>query len=375
MKNPIYINDYALLAPLGNIGFEVLKNYFTTKNGDLVATLPASINDQLTRLKQESSLYKKLDRTALLAILAARLLQHVPSDTAINIGSSRGATGVWEKGYDRFRESEITPATTSPLSTLGNVSSWVAQDLGTTGVAFSHSITCATASHAILNAIAWLQSDMASHFIAGGVEAPLTPFTIAQMKSLRIYSTQQTTYPCAALTINKDYNSMILGEAAAVFLLAKKRLKNTKAIITSYGTAIESLQSATSVTATGDCLKDAMTRCLVGHDLNTIDAIVTHAPGTILGDKAEFAAIQSVFGTAYPVLCNNKWQLGHSLGASAAVSIAMALAMFEKQTYFKIPYLQDALTNPRGLKHAPRKILINATGFGGNAVSILLEKA
>ncbi|GAK74587.1 hypothetical protein JCM19314_2485 [Nonlabens ulvanivorans] len=68
-------------------------------------------------------------------------------------------------------------------------------------------------------------------------------------------------------------------------------------------------------------------------------------------------------------MCNNKWQLGHSLGASSALSIAMALEMFDKSTLFTIPYLESTFTNPRGKEVNPQKILINATGFGGNAVS------
>lgn len=373
VKNPIYINDYALLTPVNGTGFNCVNHSFTNLKKDFIAALPASINTQIQQLKKENSTYKKLDRTVLMAILTARKFKNIPQFTGINIGSSRGATGVWESGHVRFCESGTTTPNTSPLSTLGNVSSWVAQDLKTTGVAFSHSITCATASHAILNAIAWLQSDMASSFIAGGVEAPLTPFTIAQMQSLRIYASNANAYPCKALDLDKTSNTMILGEAAGLFLLSKDKTAKVHAAITGYGTAIEQLRSATSVSTDGDCLRDAMRACLKGHDLETIDAIITHAPGTILGDKAEFAAIQTVFGPKHPVLCNNKWQVGHSLGASAAVNIAMAIEMFHTGIYFQIPYLEQAISNPRGTNTAPKKILVNATGFGGNAVSLLLE--
>ena len=40
----------------------------------------------------------------------------------------------------------------------------------------------------MLNGIAWINSGMCNKFLVGGSEAPLTPFTIAQMKALKIYS-------------------------------------------------------------------------------------------------------------------------------------------------------------------------------------------
>jgi 3-oxoacyl-(acyl-carrier-protein) synthase len=38
---------------------------------------------------------------------------------------------------------------------LGNISSWVAHDLQSSGPEISHSITCSTALHAVLNGVAW----------------------------------------------------------------------------------------------------------------------------------------------------------------------------------------------------------------------------
>ncbi len=325
-------------------------------------------------LRESSPQYASLDRSVQLALLAARGIEVSDAATGVNIGSSRGATGLWEAAFSRFRESGTVPTDTSPLTTLGNISSWVAQDLQLEGACLSHSITCATGSHAILNAIAWLASSMSPCFLVGGSEAPLTEFTIAQMRAMRIYARNQEDFPCKAMDPNKRDNSMILGEAAAMFLLTKAE-DNPLAKIIGYGTAIEALKSPTSVSAKGNCLRDSMTRALGPYDPTTVDAIVTHAPGTIKGDRAELAAVQSVFGEQHPQLCNNKWILGHSLGASSSLNLAMALEMLKKGSIFKLPYLENALVNPRGDQRIPKRIMVNATGFGGNAVSLLIEKA
>ena len=363
-----------MISPLSITGFSSSTTAITSLENGLVAPIYEVYESQLEELKKESKYYNQLDRSVLLAILASRALETSTGRTGINVGSSRGATGVWEESFSRFRESGTAATQSSPLTTLGNISTWIAQDLGIDATAFSHSITCATASHAVLNAIAWLESDMVDQFIVGGAEAPLTPFTIAQMKALRIYATQESTYPCQALDMSKKVNTMVLGEAAACFLLSKKNSLNARAKIIGYGTAIEKLSSATSVSANGKCLQDSMKRAVKKIDLKEVDVIITHSPGTVKGDAAEFKAITKVFGNDYPALCNNKWQLGHTLGASSAMSMAMALEMFEKSTIFEIPYLDSSFTNPRGITGAPKKILINATGFGGNAVSLLLEK-
>lgn len=369
MKNPIYIQDYATITPLGDKSYLHSKSIIKKRLDDFYAALPATVDEELLEIKKEHKRYKNLDKSTLLAIKTARLLHFNDEQTAINIGSSRGATHVWEAYYDRFRESGTIKPQTSPITTLGNISSWVAQDLGLNGVAFSHSITCATASHAILNAIAWLESGMATTFIAGGVETPLTDFTLAQMKALKITVTERAPFLCRALDIEKQQNTMALGEAAALFVLSKNKSKEQQLAITSYGTATEQLTSATSVTETGDCLLESMQRCLEHIDPKSIDAIVTHAPGTINGDKAEMNAIIALFQDHIPYLCNNKWQLGHSLGASGAVNLAMAAWILETGSYPEIPYLEQQIPSD-----IPRRILVNATGFGGNAVSLLLEK-
>lgn len=273
-----------MVSPLSSAGFSSDSSAILVSGNDLVAPISDLHDVRIKELQAESKWYSQLDRSVLLAILAAREIKVPVGKTGINIGSSRGATRVWEESYTRFRESGIATTQSSPLTTLGNISTWIAQDLGVDATAFSHSITCATASHAILNAIAWIESDMVDQFIVGGSEAPLTPFTIAQMKALRIYATQESTYPCKALDLDKTGNTMVLGEAAACYLLSRKVTENTQAKIIGYGAAIEKLSSATSVSMNGQCLQESMKRAMGDIALEEVDAIVTHSPGTIKGD-------------------------------------------------------------------------------------------
>jgi 3-oxoacyl-(acyl-carrier-protein) synthase len=100
-----------------------------------------------------------------------------------------------------------------------------------------------------------------------------------------------------------------------------------------------------------------------------IDAVVTHSPGTIQGDLSEKKAIEIVFGNSIPLLTNNKWKIGHTFGASGMLSVEMALLMLQHNQFIPVPFLK-----PQPQTRPIQKIMVNAVGFGGNAVSIVLSK-
>jgi 3-oxoacyl-(acyl-carrier-protein) synthase len=227
MKTKIAIASLASISPLGNNPDAIWQKYLSNEtlisskefngNKHFVATIPSEIRNEIEILKKSEVKYKSLDETVLMAILVSR--QAIKNagwkngdEFGINIGSSRGATQLFEKYHKEFLETGRTATLASPTTTLGNISSWVAHDLKNNGPEISHSITCSTALHAVLNAVAWLQSGMATKFLVGGSEAPLTAFTIAQMHALKIYSKQESEFPCRAFDLSKTKNTMVLGE-------------------------------------------------------------------------------------------------------------------------------------------------------------------
>ncbi len=262
----------------------------------------------------------------------------------------------------------------SPTTTLGNISSWVAHDLQSSGPEISHSITCSTALHALLNGVAWLRAGMADKFLVGGSEAPLTDFTIAQMRALKIYSNIEerqpdlAEWPCRAFDLKKTQNTLILGEGAAVCCLEIERKENALAYIEGIGYATEILEHNISISAEATCFQKSMKMALKNTNLSEVDAIVMHAPGTKAGDLTEYKAIQKVFGKTLPMLTTNKWKIGHTFGASGMLSIEMAILMMQHQEFIGVPFA--VVQKPRKQIH---KVLVNSVGFGGNAVSVLLS--
>lgn len=390
MTHPISITAISSISPLGSQPEEIWKNYtnnqhfFAKKGIDFVAEIPSEAKKEIELLRQSNSKYKALDKSVLYAIYASRqVIKNAnwdPSDNfGINIGSSRGATALFETYHQEFLKNNKAETLTSPTTTLGNISSWVAHDLQTKGPEISHSITCSTALHAMLNGIAWINSGMCNKFLVGGSEAPLTPFTIAQMQALKIYchsepfdfgqdKLREESYPNQALNLNKTENTMILGEGAAMACLEVGETKNALAKITGIGYATEILEHNASLSTNAECFQRSMTMALGKLNPENIDVIITHTPGTIKGDQAEINAIETIFCNKIPSLTTNKWKIGHSLGASGLLSIEMAIMMLQNQKFISVPFLKTE--TPKHLKN----VLVNAVGFGGNAVSILLSK-
>jgi 3-oxoacyl-(acyl-carrier-protein) synthase len=382
MNTKIAISALSSLSALGNDPETIWKNYNSDAHflsmadyGNYQAITGALSDRELNKiqtLREEDLKYKPLDNSVLYAMLVARDALKASGWNkgdffGVNIGSSRGATALFEKYYDEFLNQGSSSTLASPTTTLGNISSWIAHDLQTKGPEISHSITCSTALHALVNGVAWIKSGMSDKFMVGGSEAALTPFTIAQIKALKIYAETNDTYPCKALDLTKKRNTMVLGEGAAVVCLEENPKVTPLAFIKGVGYATEILKHNISISEEADCFQDSMKMALKDLDKSSVDVIVMHAPGTIKGDLTELKAINKVFGDHVPALTTNKWKIGHTFGASGVLSLELALLMLKHQQFIKVPYIKhDKL--PKRIQN----VMINAVGFGGNAVSILV---
>ena len=345
-------------------------SFFQKKENYYAAVLTEDDNQLCESLKEQNPKYKKLDSSVIYAIIASRrAMENLDWDKqriGVNLGSSRGATGLFEGYFSDYLNGKKLSPLSSPTTTLGNLASWVAQDIGIKGPVISHSMTCSSALQALINGVAWIESGRVDHFLVGGSEAPLTPFTIAQMKALKVYAKDGV---CRALDFSKNQNSMILGEGACVLALEREISPQTKAVIKGIGYATESISHGAALSVDGLCFQEAMVSALDDLPLEEVDIIVMHAPGTIKGDQSEYNAIQTVFGSAIPALTGNKAIIGHTFGASGALSIEFALLMLEHQEFISSPYATHSF-EPKKIQN----ILVNAVGFGGSAVSVLISK-
>ena len=384
MNTKISITAIASISPLGTFHQEIWDNYCTPKTlisqhkiGNQTvsaAKISSALKQEIEALRNSDSKYKALDNSVLYAIYTSRQAiknagWNGSEDFGINIGSSRGATELFEKYHEEFIKTGKTATLTSPTTTLGNIATWVAHDLKTQGPEISHSITCSTALHALLNGIAWMKAGMAEKFLVGGSEAPLTPFTIAQMQALKIYSREESEFSCRAFDFKKTKNTMVLGEGASVACLELGESEKALCYVEGIGYATDELQHNISISDEAECFKKSMKMALKDTNLDDVDAIVMHMPGTLKGDTSEFKAIKNVFGENHPMLTTNKWKVGHTFGASGMLNIEFAIMMMQHNKFIGVPFAET-----QSQRKNIKKVLVNAVGFGGNAVSILLSK-
>ena len=163
---------------------------------------------------------------------------------------------------------------------------------------------------------------------------------------------------------------MILGEGATIFGLEKTSSKKSLAKIIGIGYATEKIEHHASMSCDAKSLFKSMSMALSSAHIKTVDTVIAHAPGTVLGDKAELNAIEKLFPDKIPHIFSTKHQTGHTLGASGAISMDLAIDMISQNRVIGFPYEAPY----QKLNTIPRTIMINAIGFGGNAVSIILQK-
>ncbi len=340
-----------------------------------IGRIPQELESSIQEFIKEKSIHRS-DRMVHLSAYLANDLMHnsyAHEPILINIGSSRGATESWERFYKDYAKTGKLRPTSSPLTTQAHISSAIASMLETDySFAIDHSLTCSTGSAALVNAVAWLKSGMSIYALIGGSEASNTDFTLAQINALGIGSKYKGRYPCRPFNEEME-NSFVLAEGAGLALLElteEEDLQLGDIIIENIGYAQTTPPSLTGIDPAGIPLQKAMKMALENTNSKP-DLILAHAPGTVKGDRAEFNAIRAVFPENTPAIYSSKWITGHTYGASGMLNLSLAMKIFNGFIPADYPYETYApYIHPEKIS----SMIINSTGFGGNAVSILLKK-
>ena len=139
-----------------------------------------------------------------------------------------------------------------------------------------------------------------------------------------------------------DATGMVLAEGAGILAMEAGDAVQAKAFVLGIGYGQELLNSPTGIDPMGTGIAQAMQMALDDAELEGVDLVVTHAPGTKKGDAAEWHALRTVFGERMPCIANTKWLQGHGLGASAAWSMALGMAAMQSGTSLRtLPYLDS----------------------------------
>ena len=248
---------------------------------------------------------------------------------------------------------------------------------------------CASATNAIGDAYKLIQNDMADIMVTGGCEAAVTPMGLSGFSRMQALSTRSDNPQTASRPFDRDRDGFVMSEGAGIIVLeeyehAKARGANILAEILGYGMSADGTHM-TAPCPDGSGARYAMQQALRDAKLNPsqIDYVNAHGTSTPLGDKAETLALKMVFGDRAKSLAvsSTKSQLGHLLGASGGVEIALCVQAL--QTQVAPPTIN--LDNPDpdcDLDYIPNqarpmkidRILKNSFGFGGHNACLVLGR-
>ena len=246
------------------------------------------------------------------------------SEAAVILGSGAGGKTTDD---DAFRElygagnPRVHP-TVIPRLMLSAAVSHVTIDLGVKGPSFAVSSACASATHALGQALWMLRSGSADMALAGGSEACITLGTIKAWESMRVMS------PDICRPFSLGRRGMTLGEGAAVMVLetldsARARGATIYAELAGFGMSSD---AGHLIQPSADGAARAMRAALCDGqiDPSQVDYVNTHGTGTKTNDVTESAAIATVFGdhAGKLVVSSTKSMHGHALGASGALEVA-----------------------------------------------------
>lgn len=312
-----------------------------------------------------------------------------PYRCGVILGSGIGGLNEFEEQHGRYLHAgpgKISPFVIPKMisnAAPGNVSI----HFGLCGPNTAVSTACASAAHAIGDALRAIQWDYADVMLTGGSEAAITPMGLGGFVSARALSSRNDNPQAASRPFDKDRDGFVLSEGAGVVVLeeldhARRRGANIYAEVLGVGSTAD----AHHITAPHPCgagASKAMCFALKDARINPdeIQYINAHGTSTELGDEAETRAIKEVFGDHARKLAisSTKSMLGHLLGASGGVEL-MATALSLKLGVIH-PTINYQTPDPAcDLDYVPntarelriRRALSNSFGFGGHNCSLVL---
>lgn len=267
----------------------------------------------------------------------------------------------------------------------------IAMQYGFRGPTITTVTACASATHAMIDALTYIRLGKAKIFVAGGSEAAITQAGVGGFNAMHALSTRNDDPKTASRPFDKDRDGFVMGEGAAALILeeyehAIARGATIWAELVGGGMSTDAYHM-TAPDPEGGGASLVMKRALedAGLQPEDIDYINVHGTSTGLGDIAEPKAIRKVFGDhIYKVsISATKSMTGHLLGAAGAVE-AIACIMAIKHSIVPPTINQFNLdpevdpnvdftfnvAKPRNINYA----LSNTFGFGGHNGTVIFKK-
>jgi len=409
-KKRVVITGLGVISPVGNSKDESWASFCEGKNGvgritkfdasGFTSQLAGEVKDFDASRFISPKGQRRMDKFVQFAVAASKMALE---DAGLNLeeedrarigvitGSGIGGLKVIEDQHKILLErgpSRVSPFLI-PMLIADMAPGQISILLGLTGPNLSISTACASASHALGEALMTLQQGRADVMLSGGTEACITPLGLGGFCSAKALSTRNDDPEHASRPFDLERDGFIMAEGAGILVLetlehATARGAQVYCEIVGYGMTSDAYHmTAPDPEGKGatECVRLALEDA--GISAQDVDYINAHGTSTKYNDKIETLSIKKVFGESAKTVAisSTKSMTGHLLGAAGGVEAAVcALAIkngiIPPTTNYQTPDPEcdlDYVPNEAREKKV-RVALSNSFGFGGHNAALVFKK-
>ena len=364
------------MASVNILDYEIL-----TSQGDLVNSLQ-KIKSQETTIsskdkipfyafeqpieQNQKSIYEALKK--LLSKIVSKMGEAQRESTAILLGTSIIDWNLVDAINSCAYEYKKTPYYSYKTS-IDSYAQNLSKEFGLNDFTMTINTACTSSANALLEAQNLINSGVVDNAIVVGVEI-YSPLMSDGFYKMELISNTH------AKPFDKNRDGLVLGEAMGAILLGKGDSKFS--LLGGFSNCNSA--TITSVGADGDECVEVIQEALKRVDLTPKDitAIKAHATGSISNDEAEINAISRVFDSDIDFTALKPY-IGHTIGASGVVEIALFMGCIDDGFIPKTLFCQESmLQNYTPLSEHKScnsgVFMCNYFGFGGNNISLMIEK-
>jgi malonyl CoA-acyl carrier protein transacylase len=299
-----------------------------------------------------------------------------------------------------MKSGRLAPDDTTLLGRLNCAAAgFICNRYGFMGPSYSVSAACATSLVALYSAIQMIKNGIIDAAVVGGAEEILKPLHFLEFSGLGALfglSGQERPAPETSRPFDAQREGMVLGEGGGIIVIERESLARARgapvhAVITGMGASNNVLGMVESSSVSQEMAIRASFQGLP-YGPDAVDLVECHATSTRQGDVEEARALKACFnGARRTVITSFKSQIGHTLGASGINSLirgvmAMQAEVFPPTLNYLYPDPEIALersgliiaTEPltwESRNGRPRRLQVNAFGFGGSNYVVQVEQA
>lgn len=419
MKAPknrrVFVIDYGVATPLGRTfdntwqrailgetGFRKITRCEVESRSNVVGEIPDWNPAQLDFVNRKEAHVWDADYVLLTMAVCREALERsglimdkdIAPRTACLVGSALNGTDSFRIAMDNYLHQGPTKVSPYLLPNLcSNLPAGKSGILeGFTGPIFSPQGACASGNYAIGIGARMIRDGDCDFALVGGVDTCLIPEIVqgfANMLATIKVGPKDRAYKDpgqASRPFSIDRKGLVLSEGGGVLLLcAEERMSDCKltpkAEVMGVGWTSDAYHytlpnPTTVIRAIRDAIEDAQL------EPDDIDYINTHGTSTVKGDRSEIECLRTVFGSTLEKIpiSSNKSQIGHTLGASAAIEAALTIEAMQHGlilptvNHIQDPEFSDVDVVPNEVRRQNCEFAIsNSFGFGGTNCCIVFR--